>query len=423
MCRIKRVWSLFLVLAVLLTFAACGDEGASEASEKQEAASESAPVFSVEHKEVKRFLRYLDDSAYADAIALYNEEITGNAVLEQETSGLLAAYLQDIEAGVLAGRYSDQEAKTKTTTVDNIVSQISCTVEDYEQLTESIDLALASKVAYRSGVALMEQGNYKDAIAELAKVLPEDADYADAAQRYASAVENYKNAVKSTADASIAKGDYITAIDAYQQAAAVLPEDSDVLVWLNTCEKNYVADVIAQANAAFTDYTQYQQSLAVISAALQYYPDNGDLLERKEYFSSFAPVAITTLREYDNYNMEIEEAVEDPLGNNHKDAMQMQNYYAYDTGYVVYLLEGNYNKLTFTVFGTNPGSTYMTGVSVRDYTSGNYDTSITLYENQDIRCSVLPFEVEVDVTGVQMVRLWCKEGVAIADCTVQRTVK
>ena len=59
----------------------------------------------------------------------------------------------------------------------------------------------------------------------------------------------------------------------------------------------------------------------------------------------------------------------------------------------------------------------------KGYLNGDYETSVSLYSNEEIKCSVLPYEIEVYVTGVQMLRLWCQTGIAVGDCIVQKTVK
>ena len=63
------------------------------------------------------------------------------------------------------------------------------------------------------------------------------------------------------------------------------------------------------------------------------------------------------------------------------------------------------------------------GVSVRDYSQGDYDKSFKIYDDQKIKNSTLPYEIEVDVTGVQMLRIWISQYISVADAVVQRTVK
>ena len=95
----------------------------------------------------------------------------------------------------------------------------------------------------------------------------------------------------------------------------------------------------------------------------------------------------------------------------------------YDSAWVVYILNGNYNKLTFTVYGTVPSSSNVSEVTIRDYSQGDYDQSTLLYKNETVKQGSFPYEVEIDVTGVQMIRVYVEYGIAVSDAVLQRTVE
>lgn len=424
---IKKISSLLLLaLLVLLCAAGCQKNDTSDGKMENSGSAGSGVISAdsgAEKSEADKFAESILNNAYSEAIAVYNAEIKGNAGLEQEAADYMASYLGEIKSDVLSGACSESDAKAKMTTVKNVCSKTGCDVEGYETLVGAVDQAISSKTAYKSGIALLAQKNYKDAFAELKKVLPDDSDYADANEKYFAAVESYKKEVKSSADTLISGGDYLAALDAYKQAVEILPEDSDLLAGMNTCEKGYISDAVNRAASVFSDYTKYEEALKIIQAGLQYFPDNQILIDKKEYYNLFAPVELTNLKKYDEYNIKINENLEDPKGTNHQNVIETSSHWVSDKGYVVYVLDGKYNKITFTIFGLNPGYDYLSGVSLRDYSTGDYESSISLFNDEQIKCSVLPYELEIDVTGVQMLRVWCTTGIAVSDCILQRTAK
>ena len=177
-----------------------------------------------------------------------------------------------------------------------------------------------------------------------------------------------------------------------------------------------------EAEKAFvTPADDYTKSLAIINAALQNYPQNEEIKAKKEYYASFAPVSLSTLKVYQK-DCSISETYEDLYGQTHKNVIK--NLYYDDYGCIIYVLGGKYNKLTITVFGN--GNTYYSenqDVSVRDFSLGNYEQSTCLYSSEKILPSSKPFQVEINVTGVELVRIWVGDTAYIGDCVVQKTVK
>lgn len=413
MNHLKKITMLLLTLTVLLCNASCRTNNNTEDSKKLGASN----------TQVEKFAAHIIDNEYADAVALYNSEISGNSELEVEAANCMETYLSDLKSDILSGELDNSSAEIKENTVKKVYSSTNCKPKNYDSLINDIDEAFASKVAYKSGIAFFESGNYADAIAELSKVLPEDVNYKDAAEKQTSASEKYKEQVLNEVKDSISKNDYIKAIEILKNGIAILPNDVDIAAEIKTCEKNYISKLISDAEKSFSNYTKYKDALKIIQSGLQYFPDDQTLTDRRDYYNSFAPVKLSSLKEYDNYNMKIKENREDTRGNNHHTVFETASMWLDKNGYIVYVLDGKYNKITLTIFGIDPGYDYLSGVSLRDYSSGDYDTSTALYVDEEIKCSVLPYEIEVDVTGVQMLRLWCQTGVAVGDCVLQKTVK
>ncbi|MBQ3561936.1 MAG: hypothetical protein IJA13_00095, partial [Clostridia bacterium] len=167
--------------------------------------------------------------------------------------------------------------------------------------------------------------------------------------------------------------------------------------------------------------TKYNDALKIIKAALQKYPQNDILKSKRDYYQSFEPKKLTAFHVFDQYNVRVNDGQKDSLGNIHNGVIETG--FIEEKGYICYVLDGTYNKLTFNCYGISPSYNSMESISIRDISSGDYDTSTTLYLNENVKSSALPFKVEVDISGVKIVRVWCTSRVAISDAQVQRTVK
>lgn len=409
---------LLAIFAVICLFSACTDNK-PESSEKADPRAEQTQEISVSSK-LRRFYRYLTDNAYADAAAEYRENILGNAQLEAEAEECISQYLKQVNDGVLSGRYDRTAASAMVKTVERLCDEADIEINGYFNMREAIEASMESKVAYKSGVSLFESGNYAEAIAELSKVLPNDSDYADAQSRLKTAGESYARDVIAKAKAFSDGKEYMQAVSLLKEAVKVLPEDIILAADLNTYEKQYKAYVISCAEEAFGDYTKYEEAARIIQAGLQQYPDDAEFAGKRDYYNSFAPVRLAQLTVYEKRCVNVWDYEKDPKGDTHADVISTD--FSSD-GYIVYVLDGKYNKLVFTVFGAHAGMSGLGGVTVSDCSGGDYDKAFKIYDDQKIKNSVLPYEVEVDVTGVQMLRIWISQYMAVADAVVQRTVK
>ena len=225
----------------------------------------------------------------------------------------------------------------------------------------------------------------------------------------------------SKAKAKANEQNYLEAMQILKQYLSVNPKDEAVNSKLVEYENLYAQQQIEKSEKVFiTPENDYKEALSIITEAVKNAPYNSGLKSKKEYYQSFEPKKVTVFKEFDRYNMRVYDSQEDLLGDIHNGVMY--NGYLDDKGYICYVLDKPYNKLTFTYYGVEPG--YQDGgISVRDISSGDYDTSTMIFEKQNIKSSALPTEVTIDISGIKIIRFWCSDYVAIADAVVQRTVK
>lgn len=408
-----RLLSFLLTLCVLAGLLLSCKTGGEEA---RALGAQSGPA--------KKFAKALTENQYADAVSVWNEKIAGDTALETEATQCITAYLTELESGALSGEYSAADVAIRRTTIEKVCSALNAYPDGYNALGGKIDAALSSKAAYQSGCSLEQTGHYADALKEYAKVILEDPDYADAQSRSTAVSEKLREQALSEAEQALQKDDIKGAKAALENAQEVLGEDAELTAKLKTVEKDYVQKIKTEAAEAFTDYSAYEQALALVNAALAVYPQQQELEAEKEYYKSFAPTRLCSLKEYSNTNVEVEATYEDAKGTEHADVIGITSMFINSgKGEVVYVLDGKYNTLTFTVFGVDVNYSYETAVSVRDYSTGDYDTSEILYRDEALNCAALPFEVTVDVSGVELLRVYVELGSAVSDATLQRTEK
>ncbi len=409
----RAVAIMIAVLCIITVMAGCNAKGGKDADAN---VAKSAKV--------KSFERSLEDDDYEEAIEKYEKNISGNAKLEAEAADVIEAYVKSISSGVLSGDIDEKEAKVKLSTAESVYNETKCPVSNFSAAKNDVQNSLNSKVAYKSGISLYESGNYGDAVTEFLKVLPEDADYVDAMAKIELAKDSYKTELFNETDSLLTENDYKKAISKLQKATELFKDDSDILAKLNTCKKNHVAYIIESAEAAFVDYTHYEEALSIIQGGIQHYSGESRLAELKEYYSSFAPVSV-----YDMDPLKGEAATEtndtDIYGNEY-DKSFWSGYgswsiYSGDTD-ITYYIENKYNIFTATLYGRATKNDYSVH-SVQIYGDGK-----RLYQNTKVRSDKKAFDISVDITGVEELRIVIDRdgggittGIGMSNMFIQKT--
>ncbi|MGM9647218.1 MAG: hypothetical protein ACI3YH_03695 [Eubacteriales bacterium] len=385
-------------------------------------APDSSGVQSSE-EQLQKFVAYIQSSEYANAIDLYNSQFVGNYALEMSAQDQIVELCNGINDKALADELTEKEVKNKLGVIEKVVSGTNVTPDGYREILKKIDGSLASKAAYSAAVDLEKLANYTDAIAQYKLVIEGDSNYSDARTAIERCTNQYKQNVFSQAETLASEKDYMGAVSLLKKAAQALPEESDIQAKITVYEKTYVSNALSEADAAFvTPAKDWETALGIINAALQYFPSDQGLKEKKSYYAEYAPVELNNLEVYLR-DCTLTDSEKDIYGNNHRNVIStafLQNY-----GCIIYILNGEYNTLTLTAYGN--GNTYISNtdgsISVRDFSSGEYESSTYLFLMNDISSVAKPIEYEIDVTGVQIVRIWVGNNVNISDCVVQKTVK
>lgn len=427
----KKIVIALIIALTLLALASCGNTAneTPEINEPHENATvtEAGDEYGFDDKpSVASFMSFINEGEYIKAADYYNEKLYGNYTYESEVNSEVTDLLKNLNYDILSGEKTEADSEKVIVVIDKVISNTNLQIDDYEDLKENIKFSVASKAAFLAGKELEELNNYADAITEYKNVIETDANYNDAVTAIERCATIMKQTVFDKVKSHVDKNEFVEAISQLKELQEKLPDDEEVISKISVYEKTYISNTIASASEAFeTPAEDYSKALEIINGALQFYPNNEELLLKKDYYNSFIPVKLASLPQYDTsgtYGIAFLESEKDPLGNIHTDVFRTWSR-MYDYAWVVYILDGNYNKLTFTVYGTVPSDNEIASVSIRDYSQGDYELSTYLYVDETVKRGVFPYEVEVDVTGVKMIRVYVKHGIAVADAKVQRTVK
>lgn len=420
MNRKKVCVGLLAILLSALFLAACGAEEAAPPpgiSASEDSAAGEAGAFG---SASDGFLALVKTGEYRSAVAFYETEILGNAVLEREAEDALEAYCRQIGADLFANVCNTAEAETALTTVGRVAESTGLLDDAYDALARDVQAAAASKAAFSAAEELKALSNYADAIVSYREVLEADADYA-AAQAGASECARLWKEKTFAETAKLAENkQYPEAIALLDRISAVLDGDSELSAKRTVYVKSHISAALADARALFvTPAADYKKALEAINAVLQYYPEDAELNAGKAYYASFEPVALYDLEPY-NGELDLSSSDTDIFGTKYDKTF---THYGASSCSATYDIAKRYNRFTATVYSreTNNKTVYHTLIICGD--------GVKLYENNRIADNGRAFTIDLDVTGVTDLQIsfdggsWSSSGIGLADVLLQRTAK
>ncbi len=180
-----------------------------------------------------------------------------------------------------------------------------------------IDKLNKSKEAYASAQECMEAGKYDEAIPLFASVAQDDLNYQDAQNLLTESQQKYLDNVDELAERYISNYDYDLAIELYNQAKKILPDNeeefSNKIAEIEEAQEAYVAEQIAELeNSAKTSLDNHDYL-----SAIEEYQKLYDLTENDAYEVSIESV------EYDWSNAVINDAEEQLAIENYDAAIEI----------------------------------------------------------------------------------------------------
>ncbi len=371
---------------------------------------------------VQAFTQLVIDSEYANAIEYYNTNLVGNYELEMGAQNGIMDLCTDVNEKILSGEYDEKTANNKIGVLNKVVDGIGVTPDGYQDAVEAIEFSLESKAAYTAAADLETLKNYTNAIEQYKLVIESDSNYASAQEAIERCTETLKSEALAEAEELVGENDYIGAINVLSEAFKALPEESDLQAKITVYEKSYISHVLSEADDAFvTPATDYKAALSIINAGLQYYPEDAGLLEKKDYYASYAPVSVYDMTAVRG-TIDKRSSKTDIYQNDFNDCFAISSLAKQND--ITFDLNKKYNTFSFTVFGMcDTNTTYYGRVYI-------YGDNVLLYQKESIASNAIrPFDITVDVSGVSELRIVLERDTAGFDCIgmtnmyLQKTVK
>jgi len=425
MSKIITVIAIIIAIVILITgiILVLAKGGKLEGIGSKNNSSPEQTEMDIKNKAVSAFASFIEKGEYSNAINQYYDAIQGNYTLESEAEEYLDIYYNSIVTGVYNNALDEATAKTKKATADKVLDGTNINIDRYT-LGYLVDEALASKVAFNSGNTFFASNNYKDAIANYKNVSERDADYQTAQQKLSEAKTAFRTVAITEADKLANEKKYIEAVSRISEAVTVIPDDSELLTKLNVYSKNYVNDMIEQADTAFANNLDYDTALKIIKQAQQHFIDDVDLKAKEEYYTIFVPVSIYKLKPYTG-GLPVFSNMKDTMGNTYEKSFRNNS----ESGGATYDIGKKYNLLKGTAAISDSSRGYQTNYPgyIKIYGDGKL-----LYSYIDFTSSVKPFEISVDITGVTDLKIDVVSNIPLintglivlfSDVTLQRTAK
>ena len=419
---LTKLFAGLLSLTAVFGLAACNGENAD--TEKNSADDETTVALS---SQVDKFMDFVRSGEYLKAVEYYNDKLYGNYQLEEEAAIGMADLLKSLQREILNGQKSESDAKKITGVVDIVLAQTDINIEKYDQLQAGINEAVASKAAFLAGKELESLKKYVEAISEYAIVCEYDSNYEEATE----AIERCLNTAKKDALANAASlagsGRYVEAISRLDELNSNLPNnDSDLEAKISVYTKAYISNTIDEASNSFvTPSTDYSTALNIINAALQHFPNDESLNEKKAYYQSFAPVNLYDMKTLKGKASKLTTDT-DIYGNSYQKCFWSgYSSMIWNETDISYHLDKSYNTFQATIYARSNKN------GVQNMIAEIYADGKIIYQNLQIPDnSTQPFTINLDVTGVKELRIVLnrnygdiRSGIGMTNMIIQKTVK
>lgn len=231
---------------------------------------------------VNQFQEAIMGSDFSQAAQLYLDKIKdGDAKKLEQAEKFVVTHAEGVRDQYKNGdiEYEDTLTQLQEMGKLGIVSS-----GELQPMIEEVNELRTSRAAYENAQANMESGDWKSAISELRKVIPSDADYAQAQTKLADAIRNYKNELLGSITDYTLNGEYEEAIAVLRAGLQVVPDDADLLAKIADVEKQIsdeidlaVAAIIQSASSAAANNADYRAALAELRDASKQYPNRDDI--------------------------------------------------------------------------------------------------------------------------------------------------
>lgn len=265
--------------------------------------------------------------------------------------------------------------------------------EDAEELYKKSELDKAAQ--------LCEDDKYSEALAVLDDLLEEIGEEDDVLNRQTSIK---REEIADTANEYISEQKYDEAIQYLNDNWEIVDSDEELTQIFEDSKKNYRDSIFDKAEAAY-DSEGYKAALDMIREGLNVLPEDQELLDKQQFYEAKKPVSLADYEVFsadtpsysESMDIEKNEYNTDRFKNTY-DSSFTKNY----EGEATFLLAEEYTRFTGTVACPEGYETQSNLSNVKVTISGD---GRTLYRSGESGPEIKPQEFDVDVTGVEMLKI------------------
>lgn len=257
-----------------------------------------------------------------------------------------------------------------------------------------VDTATQTQEAYLADEISYDEANER--LTALADFSEEAVEEAVSAARNTIGNKHQIESLLQAAEKSAAAGDYLAAVQGYQEALKIDPNSEMASKGLKSAQEAHQQSVVDQAYDA-KDTGDWDKALEILDTYQETYGQNEKISAAYKDLEKQRPVTLKNLTMVSSDEVEIfEEAVKDRWDNLYDGAVEFKA--SYD-GYGYYSLEKKYTKFTGVIF-------------VSSETINGSDMSVTIYKDDQIVYhldkiteNTPPASFEIDLTGASTMKI------------------
>lgn len=238
--------------------------------------------FSKMNDPLKRFQEAVQENDFVKAAQLYQDKLkSGNSDKLAEAATFITDQADEIKGKYIQREIEYEDALNQLQELEKIgiVSK-----NEIEPVIGEINEIRTSRAAYENAENEMESGDYKAAINDFHKVIPNDPDYESAQKKLAEAIKSYKDELMDSLSELEADKRYKDAISALKEGLLVVPDDADLLAEIADYEKKIeddltltIDEIIRDAKSVVSESDDYTTALTDLRAADKQYPNRDEI--------------------------------------------------------------------------------------------------------------------------------------------------
>ena len=276
-----------------------------------------------------------------------------------------------------------------------------------EEVKDKYDMfqgLIESKSAYLNGCAYLNAQDPEpiEAIREFGQVLDIDSYYQQAQKKIQTCVDTRMAAAVQTANEYFQDGEYEDGQEVLEEAREAIQSSAgtqvDVAAYIARSAQNYAAKA-----EQFFAQGKIEAALQNMEIAAHLAPDNADYQAKLDEYGSYLPLDLSkedNMLTYELLNFRNRATETANNGEIFKNVMYISGFGQYGDRIANYLLGGKYNKVSGTAFLPQDEKNATSGMFFEIYGDG-----ALLYTSPTLTAGVLPAPFEVDVTGVENLRV------------------